>query len=51
MYTWFISAFSEYDTDEIPTYEEVELFSPRQPLKTFRPIVFIGEIFRYVHEL
>ncbi|KAI8737334.1 MAGUK p55 subfamily member 7 isoform X3, partial [Biomphalaria glabrata] len=34
--------FSDFDTDEIATYEEVELFSPKQPLKVFRPIIFIG---------
>ncbi|XP_012936845.1 MAGUK p55 subfamily member 7 isoform X2 [Aplysia californica] len=34
--------FSEYDTDEIPTYEEVELYRPIHPLKIFRPIIFIG---------
>ncbi|KAK3798965.1 hypothetical protein RRG08_009159 [Elysia crispata] len=34
--------FSDFDTDEIPTYEEVELYRPKQPLKVFRPIIFIG---------
>ncbi|KAH9491777.1 MAGUK p55 sub member 7, partial [Bulinus truncatus] len=34
--------FSDFDTDEIPTYEEVELYCPKQPLKYFRPIIFIG---------
>ncbi|RUS73839.1 hypothetical protein EGW08_018407 [Elysia chlorotica] len=32
----------DFDTDEIPTYEEVELYRPKQPLKIFRPIIFIG---------
>ncbi|CAL1543620.1 unnamed protein product, partial [Lymnaea stagnalis] len=32
----------EFDTDEIPTYEEVELYRPKHPLKVFRPIIFIG---------
>ncbi|GFN83727.1 hypothetical protein PoB_001023300 [Plakobranchus ocellatus] len=34
--------FSDFDTDEIPTYEEVELYHPKHPLKIFRPIIFIG---------
>ncbi len=43
LYSNMIStAFSEYDTDEIPTYEEVEMFYPKYPLRLFRPIVFIG---------
>ncbi|BFZ21727.1 hypothetical protein BsWGS_24765 [Bradybaena similaris] len=32
----------DFDTDEIPTYEEVELYRPKQPLRVFRPIIFIG---------
>lgn len=36
------SVFSDFDTDEIPTYEEVELYRPKQPLRVFRPIIFIG---------
>ncbi|XP_059176365.1 MAGUK p55 subfamily member 7-like, partial [Physella acuta] len=34
--------FSDFDTDEIPTYEEVELYRPKKPLKSFRPIILIG---------
>ena len=37
----FFAVFTDYDTDEIPAYDEVELYTPKP--RQYRPIVLIGE--------
>ena len=38
----FLSVFTDYDTDEIPAYDEVEQYTPKP--RHYRPIVLIGEL-------
>ena len=45
-YNYFNCLSPEYDMDEIPTYEEVELFQPGAG--RFRPVVLIGKCCRSI---
>ena len=42
LYISYFLALTDYDMDDIPTYEEVELFQP--VAGRYRPVVLIGTI-------